>query len=154
MSENDFSLDGYDDFPEVRSLNNEVRELDKAEVKAFTNVLHPNDSLTTCGGFINEIRPKDISGKRFYFVRVGIVQGSRQGTDNNWIGDITNCDLLVGMTLKKWVESVINLKDPLPGIKVSMAIRNLKFIPEIYDSKPVLKTRGILEKITIGYLNE
>jgi len=45
-------------------------------------------------------------------------------------------------------------KDPFAGIRMTFVIRNLKFTPGIYEGKPVLNSRGVLEAITIGHLDQ
>ena len=145
----------YEDFPEVggHSQMGEPQQK-KDDRKGFQNPLFPNDSVTTCSGFINEIRSHVKDSDTLFFVRAGLIQGSRRNERGEWEGDITNCDLLVGSTLKKWAEAMKQLKDPFAGIRVGFVIRNLKFIPAIYEGKPVLNSRGVLEAITIGHLDQ
>lgn len=89
----------------------------------------------------------------YYFVRVGLIQGSRKNEQDEWEGDITNCDLLVGATLRKWAEAMMSFKDHLAGVRMSFTIRNLKFSAGLYEGKAVLNSRGVLESITIGHLD-
>lgn len=145
----------YDDFPEVGgdSRSPGSGQAQKSDKKGFQNTLYPNDSVTTCSGFINEIRSHEKNGDTLYFVRAGLIQGSRKNEKDEWEGDITNCDLLIGSTLKKWAESMKQLNNPFGGIRVSFVIRNLKFVPAIFEGKPVLNSRGILEAVSIGHLD-
>ena len=146
---------GPADFPEVGNQpdSSEVNQANK-DRKGYQNPLYPNDSVTTAPGFINEIRSYPKGNETLYFIRAGLIQGSRKNEQGDWVGDITNCDLLVGSTLKKWAESMVPFKDALTGIKVTFTVRNLKFIPEIYEGKAVQNSRGVLESITIGHLDQ
>ena len=146
------SYSAQNDFPEVGSQP-EADSAKKDDRKGFQNALFPNDSVTTCSGFINEIRSHVKDGDTLFFLRVGLIQGSRKNGNDNWEGDITNCDLLVGSTLKKWAEKMESSKDAFIGLRVSFVIRNLKFAAGIHDGKPILNSRGILEVITIGHLD-
>lgn len=38
-------------------------------------------------------------------------------------------------------------KDPFAGIRVSFIIQHFKFTPGLYEDKPVLDSRGVLEVI-------
>jgi len=125
----------------------------KSNHKGFQNTVFPNDSVTTCSGFINEIRSHQKGDEMLYFVRAGLIQGSRKNDRGDWEGDITNCDLLVGSTLKKWAGVMMQFKDPFAGIRVTFVIRNLKFMPGLHEGKPVLNSRGVLEVINIGHLD-
>lgn len=147
-------INTYDDFPEVGS-HPEISEQQhkKDDRKGFQNPLFPNDSVTTCSGFINEIRSHVKDGDTLFFIRVGLIQGARKNERGEWVGDITNCDLLVGSTLRKWAESMKQFTDSFIGIKVTFVIRNLKFTPGIYEGRAVLNSRGVLETISIGYLS-
>ena len=144
---------GDNDFPEVGE-NPLAEQPKRDDRKGFKNPLFPNDSVTTCSGFINEIRSHQKGDDVLYFVRVGLIQGSRKNDHDDWQGDITNCDLLVGSTLRKWAESMKKFKDPFAGIRVGFVIRNLKFTPGLYEGKPVLDSRGVLETISIGHLDQ
>lgn len=126
------------------------REQDK---KGFVNAVYANDSITDCSGFINDIRSHSKDGETYYFVRAGLIQGSKRNERGDWEGDITNCDLLVGSTLKKWAESMLKITDPMTGIRLRFAVKNLKFTPDIYEGKPVLRSRGVLETITVGHID-
>jgi len=141
------------DFPEVNG-GSLAGDTPKSDRKTFQNTVYPNDSVTTCSGFINEIRAHDKGDDVLYFVRAGLIQGSRQKESGDWEGDITNCDLLVGSTLKKWAESMLQYDAPFVGIRVRFVVRNLKFTPGLYEGKPVLNSRGILETITLGQLDQ
>ncbi|OZC34600.1 hypothetical protein B9Q17_10055 [Marinobacter vinifirmus] len=148
-------IDAYDDFPEVGSQPQAGEQQQKKDDrKGFQNPVFPNDSVTTCSGFINEIRSHAKDSDTLFFVRAGLIQGARRNDRGEWEGDITNCDLLVGSTLRKWAESMKQFKDPFSGIRVTFVIRNLKFTPGIYEGKPVLSSRGVLEAITIGHLDQ
>ena len=120
--------------------------------KDFQNTLFPNDSVTMCSGFINELRfhQKSPTDEGMYFARVGLIQGSKQNDKQDWVGDITNCDLLIGSTLKSWAKGMYPCKKNLEGIRFQFTIRNLKFMPDLYEGKPVLKSRGVLEVLTVG----
>lgn len=148
-------VESYGDFPEVGDQPQMAdSQSQKNDRKGFQNPVFPNDSVTTCSGFINEIRSHQKGDDTLYFVRAGLVQGSRRNDRGDWEGDITNCDLLVGSTLKKWAEAMKQFKDPFAGIRVTFVVRNLKFTPGLYEGKPVLSSRGVLEAITIGHLDQ
>lgn len=148
-------IDAYDDFPEVGSHPQMGEQQQKKDDrKGFQNPLYPNDSVTTCSGFINEIRSYDKNGDTLFFVRAGLIDGSRKNDNGEWVGDITNCDLLVGSTLKKWAESMKPHKEAITGIRMNFVIRNRKGVAEIYEGKPILKTKGVLEVVTIGHLDQ
>lgn len=139
---------------EVSSYSQMGGQQQKKEARrGFNNPVFPNDSLTTCSGFINEVRSHIKNDDTLYFVRVGLIQGSRKNERDEWEGDFTNCDLLVGPTLKKWAEQMMQFKELFTGIRVNFVIRNLKFTPGIYEGKPVLNSRGILEVIEIGHID-
>lgn len=121
--------------------------------KGYQNTLFPNDSITEASGFINEVRCHEKDGEKLFFVRVGLIQGSRKNDEGNWEGDIANVDLLIGSTLKKWAETMIEFNATLSGLKIRFVIRNLKFSAGMYENKPVLNSRGILEEFTIGHLD-
>ena len=147
-------VENYDDFPEVgEPSQSDENQSKKTDRKGFQNPLYPNDSVTTCSGFLNEIRSHEKDGDTLYFVRVGLIQGSRRNGSGDWEGDITNCDLLVGSTLKKWARAMKPLKEPYAGIRMTFTIRNLKFSLGEYDDKPVINSRGVLETITFGHLD-
>ncbi len=121
--------------------------------KPYLNRVFPNDAITRCDGFINDLKSHTKDDETFFFVRVGLIQGSTLSNDQKWRGDITNCDLLVGSTLKKWAEKMGSVGDALEGIRVNFTIKNLKYIPELYEGNPVLRSRGILEKVSFGRLD-
>lgn len=149
-----------DDFSEVDF--SELGEVDSAggdrpansfapRKKGFTNPVFPNDSVTVCPGFLNAVKAVEKNSRTLYFVRVGIIHGSKQEEDG-YVGDITNCDLLVGDTLGKWVQGLLRSNDSYDGVRMRFTIRNLRFTADIYDGKPVLRSRGILESVAIGHL--
>jgi hypothetical protein len=125
-----------------------------AKKKSFQNEVFANDSIMTCSGFISDIQSyqKTPSSEPMYFVRVGLIQGSKL-VNGEWVGDITNCDLLAGVTLTKWAAKMAQLKNPLVGIRCRFVVKNLKFVPELYEGKPVLKSRGILEQVSFGHID-
>lgn len=122
--------------------------------KGYQNEVYANDSITHCGGFISDIRmyQQPGSSEPMYFVRVGLIQGSKKQGDE-WVGDITNCDLLAGVTLKKWAAAFADTKNPFAGLRCRFVVKNLKFVPELYEGKPVLKSRGTLEQVTFGHID-
>jgi len=139
------------DFPDFDNTNNES---DKVKGKRpFINQLFQTDSLTVANGFINGIRSHVKGDRTLYFVSVGLLQGSVQDGDN-YKGDITNCDVLAGSTLDKWLSGLVDIDNPLKGIRVSMEIRNLKFLPKLHDGKAYVDTRGILETVKFGYISK
>lgn len=153
--------DYYTEFPavgEAEASQDAVQEQSQNQERptrkrGFNNPLYPNDSVTTCNGFINDIRTHEKEGRTMYFMRVGMITGSKLKEDSSgYIGDITNCDLLVGDTLKKWVQGLLRSNDSYDGVIMRFTIRNLKFTPDIYEGKPVLKSRGVLEAVSIGHL--
>lgn len=117
----------------------------------FINHLYPNDSLTVCDGFINEVRPHAKGDRTMYFVNVGLFQGSVQDGDN-YKGDIVNCAVLAGATLGKWLSGLAGVEDPLKGVRLRMEFRNLKFLPKLHEGKAYVDSRGILETVQIGRL--
>lgn len=144
-------MEGYEhhDFPEMDEPANPSTGTKKD--RPFVNQLFPNDSITECNGFINEVRSHEKEGRVMYFVSVGLFQGSQQEGDG-YKGILTNCDLLAGPTLEKWLATIANTKDPLKGIRFKFEIRNLMFKPKLYEGKAVLDSRGILETVQIGRL--
>ena len=116
------------------------------------NRLRPNDSLTRCQGFINAIQRHEANDKTYYSIRVGLLQGSKKNEQDEWIGDITNCYLLLGPTLRKWAETLPELEDPFHGVRCILTIRNLKFYLGTHHDEPVVRSRGVLETITFGHL--
>ena len=153
------SNNGYEpDFPGVGDVpfnDDETVGAEKKNRKGFQNTLFLNDSVTMCSGFINELRfhQKSPADEGMYFVRVGLIQGSKQNDKQDWVGDITNCDLLIGSTLKSWAKAMYPCKKNLEGIRFQFTIRNLKFMPDLYEGKPVLKSRGVLEVLTVGHVD-
>lgn len=125
----------------------------KDKRRGYKNEIFANDSLTICSGFVSAVKPHVKGEDTLYFARVGLIQGSKQ-EEGAWVGDITNCDLLVGSTLKKWAEEVAGVEDLFKGVRMTFRIRNLKFTAGIYEGKPVLNSRGILEMVTFGHLND
>lgn len=97
-------------FQKLEKTHWQAEQPKRDDRKGFKNPLFPNDSVTTCSGFINEIRSHQKGDDVLYFVRVGLIQGSRKNDHDDWQGDITNCDLLVGSTLRKWAESMKQFK--------------------------------------------
>ena len=95
------SNSGYEpDFPGVGDVpfyDGEAVGAEKKNRKEFQNTLFPNDSVTMCSGFINELRfhQKSPADEGMYFVRVGLIQGSKQNDKQDLVEDITNCDLLI-----------------------------------------------------------
>lgn len=151
--ENTHNQDNYSpqEFPVVDENQTGKKKSDK---KGYQNFLYPNDSVRESAGFINEIRCHEKDGEKLYFVRAGLLQGSKKNDQTGeWEGDIVNVDLLVGPTLKKWAETSIQCNATLSGVKMRMVVRNLKFAAGIYDGKPVLDNRGTLEEFKIGHLD-
>lgn len=103
-------------FQKLEKTHWQAEQPKRDDRKGFKNPLFPNDSVTTCSGFINEIRSHQKGDDVLYFVRVGLIQGSRKNDHDDWQGDITNCDLLVGSTLRKWAESMKQFKEKWPPI--------------------------------------
>lgn len=144
-----------DQFPEIEggSTGPDSGPKQASSRKGFQNPVFPNDAITTCSGFINEIRSHQKGEDTFYFVRAGLIVGSRQNEAQEWEGDFLNCDLLVGSTMKKWAESMIGVGSMLSGIRVNLTIRNLKFTPGLYEGKPILNSKGVLEVMQIGHID-
>lgn len=142
------------DFPEVGGeINSQEDREEGKKQNSFINQLFPNDSVTKCDGFINEIRSHNTDEDTLYFLRVGLIQGSERSEDGSWRGQITNCDLLAGKTVKKWISSIMDVKSSMNGVRVQFHIRNLKFSPGIHEGKPVMNSKGVLEKVVIGQLD-
>lgn len=78
----------------------------------------------------------------------------KDDSKGEWVGDIVNCDLLIGSTLRKWAEFSEQIKEPFRGVRMKFQIRNLKFMASIHEGKPVLNSRGILETVTFGHIND
>ena len=136
------------DFPDVNG-----KPVETKTKRGYQNEIYANDSITYCDGFINEVKSHHKGDETLYFARVGILAGSkRDEAKGEWVGDIVNCDLLIGSTLKKWAEYVEPIKEPFRGVRMKFQIRNLKFMAGIYEGKPVLNSRGILETVTFGHL--
>lgn len=127
----------------------------QAEKKPFSNQLYPNDSLTVGLGFINDVSEYLAPGaaEPMYFFRVGMMQGSVQ-SEAGWVGDISNYDLIAGATLRKFAKSLKNHPDLMKGVRVTMEVRNLKSFAEIYEGAAVLRTRGVLESMKIGWIDQ
>lgn len=53
----------------------------------------------------------------------------------------------------KWAEAMSKFTDPLVGVKMNFEVRNLVFTPGIYNDKPVMETRGLLETVKFGHLD-
>lgn len=121
--------------------------------KPFLNTLFVNDSLTTCDGFVNGIREYVKNDKVMYFFSVGLIIGSVQNETGDYKGEIINCDLLAGATLQKWSAAFANNAEILKGVRFTLEIRNLKFIPKIHDNKSFMDSKGILETIKVGKLS-
>ena len=142
------STNATQDFPD---LDENTNQTGGKKGKPFINQLYPNDSLTVCDGFINEVRRHTKDDRTMYFVSVGLFQGSVQDGDD-YKGDITNCDVLAGPTLEKWLATMAGVEDPLKGIRLRMEFRNLKFLPKLHEGKAYVDSRGILETVQIGRL--
>lgn len=136
------------DFPD---FDQNANQAGTQKAKPFINQLYPNDSLTVCNGFINEVRAHTKGDRTMYFVSVGLFQGSIQEGDD-YKGDITNCDVLAGSTLEKWLAGLAGIENPLKGIRMRMEFRNLKFLPKLHDGKAYVDSRGILETVQFGHL--
>jgi len=137
------------DFPPVGG-NEQPAKRDK---KGFQNTLFPSDCLTSCSGFINEVKSRSKDGNTLYFARLGLIMGSKKNDNDEYVGNIVNADLLVGSTLQKWAEACSKNPEGLNGIRMRFEIRNLVFEPGIYNDKPVLDSRGILETVKFGHID-
>ena len=139
------------DFPELEVSTVEAsseREPTKRRRGTFKNVVRENDSLTTCPGFINQVRQVD----GVYYVKAGLIAGSSPSGDG-FRANIHNVELRVGPTLKKWAQTYGGLDRSCAGVRLSFVIRNLQYLARIKDGKPVLDTRGTIETITFGHLD-
>jgi len=151
----EFDPSTYADFPEVQGEGKAADQpsQDKGSRKGYQNEIFSNDSLTTCDGFMNEVKSHTKGEETMYFARVGLLMGSKKNDQGEWVGDIVNCDLLVGSTLRKWAEYTAPIDKPFRGVRMKFKIRNLKFSPGIHEGKPVLNSRGVLETVTFGHLD-
>lgn len=141
-----------DGFPAVGDA--EEGTSDSKAKKPIKYALAPNDSLTLGGGFINEIRSYIPPGKTdddaLYFARIGLIQGSEKDANDQWVGVISNYDVLMGRGLRKLAKSLAGNADALKGVRFNFKIRNLTTSAEIYENKPVQRSRGVLEAAEIG----
>jgi len=135
---------------------------DQSQVARFRNFLRSTDALTEGSGYINEIRPYDKDpDSRLWFVRVGLVVGTAlDDVSQERKPEFQNCDLLIGSTLRRWAE-VMHAKgcfsegsDSLARVRCRFKIRNLRFQPGIHEGKPVLNSRGVLETIEFGWIED
>ena len=145
----------YADFPELQGQEKTTSQpaQEKGSRKGYQNEIYSNDSLTTCDGFMNEVKSHVKGDETLYFARVGLLMGSKKNEQDEWVGDIVNCDLLVGSTLRKWAEYTAPIEKPFRGVRMKFKIRNLKFTAGIHEGKPVLNSRGVLETVTFGHLD-
>lgn len=150
ISQDDFSMLDPEAFPDI-SANERKKAQNGKSAKTRTpykNVIRENDSMTICPGFINQVRKVDEN----YFIKAGLIIGSVMSSDG-WRGDITNVELRLGHTLKKWAEAFGQIGNKASGVRVTFKIRNLKFSAKLKDDKPMLESRGIIETITFGHLD-
>lgn len=119
----------------------------------FSPKVNPNDAVTHCSGFINDVRVnmKDPENP-LYFIRCGLITGSEKDENNEWQGKIQNVDLLCGHSVISFAGVIARNSDIFKGIRFSFSIRNLFFDPVIVEGKPFLNTRGILEAVSVGKL--
>lgn len=125
---------------------------------SFRNFIRNTDAVTQGSGYINEVRPyqKD-SENTLWFVRLGLIVGTVQDTSGEPDArkpEFQNCDLLVGSTLRRWAEAMHASNADISRLRCRFKIRNLRFISDIYEGQPVLNSKGILETIEIGYLED
>jgi len=157
--------DHNNDFPSITFPEETANTSDESELKDlksdkvnFTNQIFQNDSLTRCSGFINAIKKYQKNNETIYFVRVGLLQGSKKEKDGSWSGDITNCELIAGKTIKHLFknfelheEMVIEM---IQGVRCHFEIRNLKYSAIQKDGKAFLNAKGIIESVKFGYIKE
>jgi len=135
-----------------------VGESQPGKVTRFRNFLRSSDSLTEGTGYINEVRPyqKD-PDTTLYFVRIGLITGTEAvqgGEEGERKPVFQNCDLLVGSTLKSWAAAVQGSSAAIAKIRCHFKIRNLQFVPDIHEGNPVLNSRGVLETVQFGFLED
>lgn len=118
---------------------------------SFSPKINPNDSITRCSGFINEVKVNNKDpNKPLYFIRCGLITGSVKDEEDKWQGKMQNVDLLCGRSLVLFAGVIARNSDVFKGVKFSFCIRNLFFEPVIVEDKPYLNTRGILEAVSVG----
>jgi hypothetical protein len=131
---------------------------ESAKVSRFRNFIRNTDALTEASGYINEIRPyqKD-EETTLWFVRIGMIVGTvpdESKGEGARKPEFQNCDLLVGSTLRYWAETMKAANVDISRLRCRFKIRNLRFIADTHEGQPVLNSRGILETIEIGYLED
>lgn len=125
----------------------------KPRKNGFTNTIKHNDAITVCDGFVHECKEYNNGDSMLYFLRVGLLNGSQKDKDDVWTDRIVNCDLLAGPTITKWCSHIVSTDSTPTKMRLRFTIKNLRFFPEIYNEKPVLRSKGTLETIEIGHID-
>jgi len=125
------------------------------ERKAFRNFLRNTDTMMAGSGFINKVRMHErVGADPLYFVRVGLISGTTADENEERRPVYMNADLLVGSTLRHWAEQMVSAQADLSRLRCRMQIRNFIAVPDLHEGKPVLDTRGVLETIQFGFIEE
>lgn len=124
----------------------------------YTNKLRRGECLTTGWAYINEIRShvKD-ANTTLYFVSIGLQSGWKAPAPGSDKPEpvYQNLELLVGNSLVKTLSLFQGAYTKDTGKPYGQVqIRNLVFSAAAGDEKIFLNTRGILETITFGQLDE
>ena len=137
------SWSGLDDEPSQNAVSQAK--------KPFENKLNPNDDITLAKGFIHDINVFSKDGKDVFFVNVGLKKGSAF-VDGAWVTNFENASLVLGVTLRKLGETLSCRPDFFKGIIMDMEIKNYRSSPSIYNDKPVVDRKGVLESLKIGFI--
>lgn len=121
----------------------------------FSNRIRRGETLTSGWGYINEIREHTKGDKTLLFVSIGLQSGWRDGGGDQPEPVYQNIELLVGSTLVKTLslfkgEYTKDTGKPYGYVQ----IRNLVFSATAGEEKIFLNTRGVLETITFGQLDD
>lgn len=129
---------------------------EQAEKKpSFINRIRRGETLTTGWGYINEIREHRKGDKTLFFVSIGLQSGWQDTGGEQPEPVYQNIELLVGSTLVKSLSLLKGVYTKETGKPYGFVqIRNLVFSATAGDDKIFLNTRGVLETITFGHLED
>jgi hypothetical protein len=118
--------------------------------KRFTNRIRRGETLTTGYAYVNSITKVKKGDEDLWFISLGLQSGWQPGDQEDKPKPVyQNIDLLIGQSLLEGEYTKETGK--LYGF---VQIRNLVFIPKEGTDTIFLNTRGILESITFGQLDE
>lgn len=128
---------------------------EKEKTGHFTNKIRRGETLTSGWAYLNEVRSHQKGDKTLWFASLGLQCGWQDSGGDKPEPVYQNIELLVGSSLVKTLsllEGEYTKETGKPYGQVQ--IRNLIFSATEGTERIFLNTRGVLETITFGQLDE